>query len=364
MKPTRKDKTVRALDVPRLVIQLPDGKEVHHHLAGREITIGRDATNRICIPDHFVSKFHAKLLMTDTSMTLVDLDSANKTYVNNRPIQESPVRFGDQLRFAGVSCRLEAPVSEARKPERAAPVAAPPSPAPSTAAKAPAPAPPAPSAPKPPARPVSAAKPRAPAGAGAARSTPPKVEADPMRRLLVIGGLLIAISLALAIFLRILLVPSESPEEASEETTAGGSAPAATSVDQGTPQASAPTAAPPASTTAAPVRGTEDRDAEFYFDEGLAHLDTGRLKEAQRSFERALELDPDHSRARTRLSLLNEEIDKQAETHFENASEAFRFLRYDEAIAEWEMYLMLAKEDDPRYAEATQGIEQAKAKLR
>ncbi len=91
---------------------------------------------------------------------------------------------------------------------------------------------------------------------------------------------------------------------------------------------------------------------------------TGRLKEAQRSFERALELDPDHARARTRLSLLDEEIEKKAETHFERASEAFQFLRYDEAIAEWEMFLMLAKEGDTRYAEAQQGIEQARAKLR
>jgi cytochrome c-type biogenesis protein CcmH/NrfG len=113
-----------------------------------------------------------------------------------------------------------------------------------------------------------------------------------------------------------------------------------------------------------PAQAATNRDAEFYFDEALAHLDTGRLKEAQRSFETALELDPDHSRARTRLSLLNEEIDKRAETHFENASEAFRFLRYDEAIAEWEMFLMLAKEGDSRYAEAMQGIEQARAKLR
>ena len=350
MKPKTKDRTVRALDVPRLVVQLPDGKEVHHHVVGSEITIGRDATNRISIPDHFVSKFHAKLLVSQTSMTLVDLDSANKTYVNGRQITESPVRFGDQLRFAGVSCRLEAPAIQGKKPAEAAAV----TPSSPPAAKVP--------PVSPPQRQPSTPKPKTPAAAGKARSIPPKVEADPMRRLFVIGGLLIAISLALAIFLRILLVPSETTEETGGESSRSASTPVAS--PPSAPSAEAPVTAPATTSIVAPVQSGGDRDAEFYFDEALAHLDTGRLKEAQRSFERAVELDPDHARARTRLSLLNEEIEKKAETHFESGSEAFQFLRYDEAIAEWEMFLMLAKEDDPRYAEAQQGIEQASAKLR
>ena len=88
------------------------------------------------------------------------------------------------------------------------------------------------------------------------------------------------------------------------------------------------------------------------------------MREARESFERALELDADHSRARTRLSLLEEEIEKKLERHFDNARQAFQFLRYEEAIAEWEMFLLLADENDTRYGEAGQGIQQAQAKLR
>ncbi len=88
------------------------------------------------------------------------------------------------------------------------------------------------------------------------------------------------------------------------------------------------------------------------------------MREARESFERALELDADHSRARTRLSLLEEEIEKKLERHFDNARQAFQFLRYEEAIAEWEMFLLLADENDTRYGEAGQGIRQAQAKLR
>ena len=52
------------------------------------------------------------------------------------------------------------------------------------------------------------------------------------------------------------------------------------------------------------------------------------------------------------------------ERHFDNARQAFQFLRYEEAIAEWEMFLLLADESDTRYGEASQGIQQAQAKLR
>ena len=80
---------------------------MRHTILGREITIGRDRSNRICISDHFVSKFHAKLIVHDRIFTLVDLGSANGTRVNGREIRESQVAIGDQIQFAEVSCRLE-----------------------------------------------------------------------------------------------------------------------------------------------------------------------------------------------------------------------------------------------------------------
>src|SRR3990172_10990903 len=122
------EKTLSAADLPRLVVQLPDGKEIHHSVAGTEITIGRDPSNRIPIADQFVSKFHAKLLISHSSITLVDLGSANKTYVNGEPIREAAVKYGDQLQFAGVRCRLLAPDAEPKAARSAPP---PPKPAPS-----------------------------------------------------------------------------------------------------------------------------------------------------------------------------------------------------------------------------------------
>ena len=134
----------------------------------------------------------------------------------------------------------------------------------------------------------------------------------------------------------------------------------------GQPPKREPAPAPPAPAAApAPWATTQtaDRDADYCFDEGLAHLDTGRLREARESFQRVLALDADHTRAQTRLSLLEEEIDDKLERHFDDAREAFQFLRYEEAISEWEMFLLLAEPSDSRYAEAQQGIAQAQAKL-
>jgi tetratricopeptide (TPR) repeat protein len=174
-----------------------------------------------------------------------------------------------------------------------------------------------------------------------------------------IGGVLIGIALVLGILLRVLLVPSGEPSDTeSQERTATTSAPAAEPVTTTTAGGGATT-----SVAASPPAGGGET-VEHYFDQALSYLDAGRLKEARASFLKVLELDPQNSRATTRLSLLEEEIERKAEQHFDNARQAFNFLRYEEAIAEWEMFMYLVDSSDSRYAEAEQGIAQARAKLR
>jgi tetratricopeptide (TPR) repeat protein len=177
-----------------------------------------------------------------------------------------------------------------------------------------------------------------------------------MKRLLTIGGLLIGLSLALGILLRVLLVPSgDAPAEPEKKT-----AEQKTSETTATEAASAA----PSTSTTAPINVSAPTTAEEHFEQALSFLDTGRLKEARAAFQKALEIDPDNPRAKTRLSLLEEEISQKADRHFGNARQAFQYLRYEEAIGEWEIFLTLADPSDVRYAEAQQGIQQAKAKLR
>jgi len=79
---------------------------VRHLIPGREATIGREPTNDICIPDPLVSKHHAKIIVSNHSVTVFDLGSANKTRVNGQIVAQAAVGYGDELQFARVKCRL------------------------------------------------------------------------------------------------------------------------------------------------------------------------------------------------------------------------------------------------------------------
>jgi hypothetical protein len=89
-----------------LVVTLPDGGQEEHLIEGREVTVGRDPSNRIQLAHHFVSQFHAKFVRTGSSLSIVDLGSANKTRVNGREIAQKGLNVGDEIEFASVKCRL------------------------------------------------------------------------------------------------------------------------------------------------------------------------------------------------------------------------------------------------------------------
>ena len=93
-------------EYPCLLVPDKNGKHRRFPIKLREASIGRDPSNDICIPDHLVSKFHAKLLVSNQSVTVIDLESANKTRVNGRVVTHSSVGYGDELQFARVKCQL------------------------------------------------------------------------------------------------------------------------------------------------------------------------------------------------------------------------------------------------------------------
>ena len=93
-------------EYPCLLVLDESGKQKRFPIKLREASVGRDPSNDICIPDHLVSKFHAKLLVSNQSVTVVDLESANKTRVNGQVVTHSAVGYGDELQFARVKCQL------------------------------------------------------------------------------------------------------------------------------------------------------------------------------------------------------------------------------------------------------------------
>jgi adenylate cyclase len=67
-------------------------------LVGSSITIGRGADNDIVIDDKMVSRHHARLELQANTYLLMDLGSANGTWVNDRRIS-TPVPLQASWRF-------------------------------------------------------------------------------------------------------------------------------------------------------------------------------------------------------------------------------------------------------------------------
>ena len=60
-------------------------------LAEPEVMIGRARGNHVVLPDHSVSRRHARLVVRDERMILVDLKSTNGTYLNGRRLTSPEV---------------------------------------------------------------------------------------------------------------------------------------------------------------------------------------------------------------------------------------------------------------------------------
>jgi pSer/pThr/pTyr-binding forkhead associated (FHA) protein len=71
-------------------------------LAGRVVSLGRESSNTIRLHDSEVSRRHAEVrLGDDRLLRLVDLGSANGTFLNGRPVDQATLSSGDQLRLGG-----------------------------------------------------------------------------------------------------------------------------------------------------------------------------------------------------------------------------------------------------------------------
>jgi hypothetical protein len=101
--------------VPPVLIVLSGkhkGKRVR--LAEGETVIGRDASAKIRVATHEVSRQHALLIVSESGVVVRDLGSRNGTFVNGMPIaEETTLNPGDTLTTGPMTFELES--SEALK---------------------------------------------------------------------------------------------------------------------------------------------------------------------------------------------------------------------------------------------------------
>jgi phage tail-like protein len=75
-----------------------------------EIVIGRQPGSDLYLADNLVSRSHARLVRSESGCLLIDLGSANKTYLNDHKLEPqvpTPVAPGDTIRIGPYQLRLE-----------------------------------------------------------------------------------------------------------------------------------------------------------------------------------------------------------------------------------------------------------------
>ena len=116
------------------------------------IKIGRLSSAHLVLDDERVSRIHSVIeVAPDGAVSVIDMGSAEGTFVNGRKVSRGAIKAGDNITVGGMRIVVEGPEGAAEEPALAvatpaahAPVAAPPAPAPvnrAVAAPAPRPAP-------------------------------------------------------------------------------------------------------------------------------------------------------------------------------------------------------------------------------
>src|SRR5690554_4713481 len=84
----------------KLFVRAESGETTEYSLTRPSTTIGRQPGNDIVLNTTAVSRYHARLDVVDGQVVLVDLGSANGTFVNDVPLEPGgsmPISHGDKL---------------------------------------------------------------------------------------------------------------------------------------------------------------------------------------------------------------------------------------------------------------------------
>ncbi len=74
---------------------------------GNPILIGRRPDVQVVLADNAVSRQHAKISVSQEGLTIEDLDSANRTYLNGEVIHKAPLKRGDTLKIADFTLEVD-----------------------------------------------------------------------------------------------------------------------------------------------------------------------------------------------------------------------------------------------------------------
>jgi len=91
----------------RVLVKQSDGNTKELQFTEGPISIGRGTNNHVFLPDRGVSREHAVIVSTEDGKWMVeDLDSANKTYLNDKAIRKAEIKHGDCLRITDFTLEI------------------------------------------------------------------------------------------------------------------------------------------------------------------------------------------------------------------------------------------------------------------
>jgi two-component system, NtrC family, sensor kinase len=85
--------------VPRLIVIKGADEGKQFELTGDRLGVGRDSANRVRLCDTEASRRHAELVQTPEGYRLLDVGSANGTFVNGQGVRDVLLQPGDQIRI-------------------------------------------------------------------------------------------------------------------------------------------------------------------------------------------------------------------------------------------------------------------------
>ncbi|MFA5292209.1 MAG: FHA domain-containing protein [Phycisphaerae bacterium] len=101
----------------RLTVKRGDSLINELHFSRGPIYIGRQIGSQIFLPDKSVSRQHTVLYTTTEGKWVVeDLDSANKTYLNNEAIHKVEIKTGDIIKISDFQIEIQIDESEKKSP--------------------------------------------------------------------------------------------------------------------------------------------------------------------------------------------------------------------------------------------------------
>src|SRR5689334_11230974 len=105
------------------------------------IKIGRLASAHLCLDDEKVSRIHSVIeVAPDGAISIIDMGSAEGTFVNGKKVSRGALRVGDQITLGGLRIVVESDVGASNDAQNHAVAPVQPAPAPAAAAPAPVPA--------------------------------------------------------------------------------------------------------------------------------------------------------------------------------------------------------------------------------